>query len=64
MNSGTIILKGNASEAACSGMKGGSVYIYGNAGNRLCSLPTGKNEGILDGLYTFKKMLDQTLLFE
>ena len=55
MNSGTIILKGNASEAACSGMKGGSVYIYGNAGNRLCCLPTGKNEGILDGFIYVQK---------
>jgi formylmethanofuran dehydrogenase subunit C len=55
MNSGTVILKGNASEAACSGMKGGSVYIYGNAGNRLCCLPTGKNEGILDGFIYVQK---------
>lgn len=55
MISGTIILNGDADEAACSGMKGGSVYVYGSVGNRFCCLPTGINEGFSDGFVYVQK---------
>ena len=49
MYSGKIILHGNTGKNACSGMRGGSVHILGSAGDGLCSLPTGMNEGLVDG---------------
>ena len=55
MVNGTIILNGNADDVACSGMKGGSVFIYGSVGNRFCSLPTGINEGFSDGFVYVQK---------
>ena len=55
MSSGQIHLYGNAGKNACSGMSGGSVYINGNAGDGLCSLPTGLNQGLVDGFIYVKK---------
>lgn len=55
MRSGQIYLHGNAGDNACSGMSGGSVYIYGNTGDGLCSLPTGLNQGLVDGFIYIKK---------
>jgi formylmethanofuran dehydrogenase subunit C len=55
MISGEIILNGNAGKNACSGMRGGSVHILGNADDGFCSLPTGMNEGFIDGFIYVKK---------
>ena len=58
MINGKIIVNGNAGKNACSGMRGGSVHILGNADDGLCSLPTGMNEGIVDGfIYVRKKFI-------
>ncbi len=55
MHSGEINLYGNAGDNACSGMSGGSVYIHGHAGAGLCCLPTGLNQGLIDGFIYVKK---------
>ncbi len=55
MNDGRIILKGNAEKNACSGMAGGSVFIHGHVGDGFCSLPTGKNIGLVDGFIYVEK---------
>ena len=63
MISGEIILNGNAGRNACSGMKGGSVHILGNADDGFCSLPTSKNEGLVDGfIYVQKSVGDNSIV--
>ena len=55
MYSGEIILMGNAEKNACSGMSGGTVFIHGSVGDGFCSLPTGKNLGLVDGFIYVQK---------
>ncbi len=58
-----IILNGNAGKNACSGMKGGSVHILGNADDGFCSLPTSMNEGLVDGfIYVQKNVGDNSIV--
>lgn len=63
MSGGNIIVYGNAGESACSGMAGGTVKIFGSAGNKFCCLPTGGNEGFIDGLiYVSKNVGDNSII--
>ena len=63
MISGEIVVNGNAGRNACSGMKGGSVRIQGNADDGLCSLPTSMNEGLVDGfIYVRRNVGDNSII--
>ena len=63
MYSGKITLHGNTGKNACSGMRGGSVHILGSTGDGFCSLPTGMNEGLVDGfIYIQKNVGDNSII--
>ena len=63
MSGGSITLYGNAGESACSGMSGGIVKIFGSTKNKFCCMPTGKNEGFIDGIvYVQKNVGDESII--